>query len=162
MPETGDRKQSALELAYRYLNRRERTKHEVRRHLVRQNLDEQAISGAIETLEEQGYLDDARFVRLFAADKRELHQWGTERIARALRARGISFELTSELLGREPRELELRRACELLVQRFPAPPRTRRERDRALGLMLRKGYGCELALDALVAHAHGELRSQLQ
>jgi regulatory protein len=162
MPETGDRNQSALELAYRYLNRRERTRHEVRRHLVRQNLDERSVSGAIETLEEQGYLDDARFVKLFATDKRELHQWGTERIARALRARGISSELTSDFLGHEPRELELRRACELLLQRFPAPPRTRRERDRALGLMLRKGYGCELALDALAAHAHGELRAQLQ
>ena len=162
MPESGDRNESALELAYRYLNRRERTKHEVRRHLVRQSLDEQAIESAVETLEEQGYLNDARFVKLFAADKRELHQWGTERIARALRARGISSELIGELLGHEPRESELRRACELLIARFPAPPCTRRERDRALGLMLRKGYACELALDALAAHAHGEFPAQVQ
>ncbi len=39
---------------------------------------------------EQGYLDDARFARMFVADKRELEQWGRERIRRGLLARGSS------------------------------------------------------------------------
>jgi hypothetical protein len=34
------------------------------------------------------------------------------------------------------------------------PPRERRERERALGVLLRKGYESELALDALSAYAH--------
>ncbi len=32
------------------------------------------------------------------------------------------------------------------------PPRERRDRDRALGMLIRKGYDSELALDALAAH----------
>jgi regulatory protein len=41
----------------------------------------------------------------------------------------------------------------LLARRFPAPPQTPRERDRALGVLVRKGYGLELAHDAVRRHA---------
>jgi hypothetical protein len=35
-------------------------------------------------------------------------------------------------------------------------PADRRERERALGVLLRKGYESELALDALHAYARGD------
>ena len=41
-------------------------------------------------------------------------------------------------------------------RRFPDPPEDRRDRNRALGMLLRKGYESELALDALAAHARGD------
>ena len=63
--------------------------------------------------------------------------------------------LIDETLAAESTESELDRALELLRRRFPAPPRDRRERNRALGVMLRKGYDSELALDALAAYAAG-------
>ena len=40
----------------------------------------------------------------------------------------------------------------MLSRRFPKPPRDRRGRDRALGVLLRKGYDIDLALDALARH----------
>ena len=51
---------------------------------------------------------------------------------------------------------ELARALELLGRRFPEPPRERRDRDRALGMLLRKGYEHELAVDAVNAHARAQ------
>jgi regulatory protein len=148
-----DRIQRALELAYSYLNRRERTETEVRRRLEQRGVEASVIAAAIRTLLDQGYLDDARFAALFAQDKRELEYWGADRIRRTLRQRGIDRELIDETLGAESEESELDRALDLLRRRFPSPPRDRRERDRALGVMLRKGYESELALDALAAHA---------
>ena len=148
----------ALELAYRYLNRRERTVCELRRHLLAQEVDERSAMAAIDELTRQGYLDDARFARLFAQDKRELEQWGSERIRRALLLRGIARELVDEALGLDGEDgcagTELERAGALLRRRFPTPPQSRRDRDRALGLLVRKGYEPELALDALAAYAH--------
>jgi SOS response regulatory protein OraA/RecX len=44
---------------------------------------------------------------------------------------------------------ELLRAVGVLVRRFGRAPVDRRERERALGVLLRKGYDSELALDAL-------------
>ena len=41
-------------------------------------------------------------------------------------------------------DAELERALALLRRRFPSPPRERRDRDRALAVLLRKGYDTEL------------------
>jgi regulatory protein len=144
--------QHALGIALKYLDRRDRTVHEVRLQLERASIDERVADQVVDTLLEQKLLDDARFARLFAEDKSELEQWGSERIERGLHSRGVDPELVREALAGIPDEGELSRALSLLRRRFPAAPRNRRDRDRALGVLLRKGYDSELALDALAAH----------
>lgn len=148
--------QHALGIALKYLNRRDRTVHEVRLRLERASVDDSIAAEVIESLIEQNFLDDSRYARLFAEDKRELEHWGGERIERGLLTRGIDRELVVEVLAGLPDgESELDRALSLLRRRFPAAPQNRRDRDRALGVLLRKGYDSELALDALAAHSRG-------
>jgi regulatory protein len=160
------RSQRALELAYRYLGRRERTVCELRRYLLGRDIDEASVSAAITELVEQGAIDDGRFARLFVEDKRELERWGSERIKRALLVRGIDPELIDAALGRAEanagEESELDRALALLRQRFPVPPQGRTERERALGLLLRKGYDTDLALEALYAAGRDQHRRDQQ
>lgn len=145
----------ALELACAYLNRRERTVAELRRHLESRGCEDGAIEHAIETLKCDGLLDDARYARMFAQDKRTLEQWGSERIARVLRERGIDRELIGQALSgsEDHADGEIGRALELLRRRFPHGPQTHRDRDRAFGVLLRKGYDSELASDALTQFA---------
>jgi len=64
----------ALELAYRYLNRRDRTVAEVRKHLINREIEPGEAEAAIERLLENHVLDDARFARMFVDDKRTLEQ----------------------------------------------------------------------------------------
>jgi regulatory protein len=156
------RLERALGVAYGYLNRRDRTEAEVRRRLEREDLDAAIVDEAIAALSEQGILDDARYARLFTQDKRELERWGSERIRRTLLDRGIERELIEQTLREGLPESELDGALALLRRRFAVAPRDRRERDRALGVMLRKGYDPELALDALAVYARdaGELHSR--
>lgn len=144
-------------VAFGYLSRRERTVAQTRRYLLAKSVERNAVEDVIEELAGQGYLDDARYARVFAQDKRELEQWGSDRIRRVLLERGIDRDLVDETLARDQHADgngdggggELARAVALLRRRFPAPPRDRRERERALGVLLRKGYDPELALDAL-------------
>ena len=143
----------ALALAYRYLGRRERTERELREHLQAKGIADAIAADAVSELSELGYVDDARYARLFAEDKRGLEGWGSERIARALRERGLERELIESAVGGQDREEELEQALELLRRRCPEPPVERRERDRALGILLRKGYESELALEAMQLHA---------
>lgn len=145
--------QRALELAYRYLNRRERTLAEMRRHLVARGCRPEEAQAALEQLQAEGFLDDARYARMFAEDKRTLEQWGSERIERALLQRGIDADLAAEAVAEDDGGGDLQRALALLGQRVQSPPRDRRGRDRALGILLRKGYEPDLALDALAAYA---------
>jgi regulatory protein len=124
----------------------------MRAHLARGGADPGDVEGAISTLVEQGYLDDARFVRLFVQDKRELEGWGSDRIRQALLARGAETDLVEDALAEPGTDGDIDRALAVLRQRFPSLTGERRERERALGVLLRKGYDADLALDAIAIH----------
>jgi regulatory protein len=146
-----DRLHRALDLAYRYLGRRDRTVLEVRRHLEGKRVEPSAIDAALRELCETGYLDDARYARRFTEDRRELDDWGADRIARRLHAAGVSAEdVAAALADRGPGD-EVEAAVELLRRRLSTPPETDRERERALGILARKGYDLDVAYDAVRA-----------
>ena len=73
---------------------------EVRARLERAEVRAEEIDEVIAELLEFGYLDDARYARVFTQDKRALEAWGNERIARSLRERGIERELIEAALDR--------------------------------------------------------------
>jgi len=131
--------------------------------LTGHGVDTEVADAVVEELIEQGALDDERFARVFVQDKRALEQWGAERIKRGLAARGIDRELADAAIAERSDDDggdgddERDRALALLHHRFPVPPRERRDRERALGVLLRKGYEYELALEALERHCsvHG-------
>ena len=141
----------ALDLAYRYLGRRDRTVAEMRRYLEGKRVDLAAIAAAIAQLRDQGYLDDARYAQRFAQDRRELDGWGSERIERRLLTAGVDPDLVESALAQRTSGDELAAAVALLRRRFPTPPSDDRERTRALGVLLRKGYEGELAHEAIRA-----------
>ncbi len=144
----------ALAVAYRYLNARERTRAEMRTHLQRKGIDPRDVERSIHALVDQGHLDDHRFARLLVQDKRELDEWGADRIRRTLLGRGVDRDVVEAALAEhEPDEDgEIDRARAVLRRRFPSPAGDRRERERALGVLLRKGYETDLALEAISAH----------
>lgn len=149
------RLQDALDLSYRHLGHRERTVAELRRHLERKRIEPATIDAAVAELEAQGYLDDASFARRFAEDRRALDGWGSERIERRLLAAGVAPELTAAVLAAHDGGQELDAALTLLRRRLREPPADDRGRERALGLLVRRGYELELAYDAVRAFERG-------
>jgi regulatory protein len=147
------RLQHARDVAWKALNRRERTVAELGRLLAAKRVEPSAIEVVLAELREQGYLDDASYAQRFADDRRRLDAWGAERIQRKLLSLGIAGELVAAAVGEQDHAEEMEAALELLARRFPDPPSTSRERDRALGVLVRKGYELELAHDALRRHA---------
>jgi regulatory protein len=148
------RLQRALELGYRHLGKRDRTEAEVRRHLTAKDLDAASIDSAIVALVRQGYIDDARYARVFAEDRRALDDWAAQRIERRLMELGVVPELVRDALSHGDSKGELDAAVALLRRRWREIPATDRERERALGLLVRKGYDLELAHDAVRAFSN--------
>ena len=147
------RLQHGRDVAWRALNRRDHTVAEVARLLARKRAEPAVIEAVVGELCEQGYLDDARFARRFAEDRRELDGWGAERIERRLSTLGVEPELIAAAVGERDHAEELEAALALLRRRFPQPPATPRDCERALGVLVRKGYELELAHDAIRRHA---------
>jgi regulatory protein len=147
------RLQHARDIAWQALNRRDRTVAEVARTLAAKRVEPAAIETVVAELCEQGYLDDARYARRFAEDRRRLDDWGAERIERRLHALGVEAGLIAAAVAEQDPGGELEAAVALLRRRFPEPPDTPQDCHRALGVLLRKGYELELAHEAICAHA---------
>ena len=143
--------QVALDHGFSYLGHRDRTEAEVRRHLERKGVEPTVADAAIAELERLNYLDDGRFAQRFAEDRRRLDAWGAERIERRLLALGVASDLAAGAAAAGEEHDELGAAITLLRTRIRRPPESDRERDRALGLLARRGYELELAYDAVRA-----------
>ena len=114
-----------------------------------------AIDAALAIVTEQGYVDDARYARLLAEDRRNLDGWGVDRIRERLRAAGIEPELIEQTLAGHDAESELAAARELLTRRCGGPLSDNRARQRAFGILIRAGYDSDVAYDAIRAAAGG-------
>lgn len=132
--------EQALGRAYGYLGRRDRTIAEVRAHLTRGTPDADVVELAIVVLIEQGYLDDERYARRFAEDRRRLDGWGSERIHRRLQELGIERELVLGASRAEDEASELEAAREFLRRRTRDTPTDDRAQRRGMEMLVRRGY----------------------
>jgi regulatory protein len=139
----------ALDLAFRWLGHRDRTVAEMRRHLERKRVGPATIEAVVGELSAQGYLDDAGYARRFAEDRRRLDGWGADRIERRLRALGVADDVVADALGDRAAGDELGAAVDVLRARVRVPPGDDRGRERALGVLARRGYDLDLAYEAV-------------
>src|SRR4051795_7884391 len=152
-PPDADPVERARALAWRSLNRRDRTVDEVGGLLLGKRVEPAGAEEVVTELIELGSLDDARYAERFAEDRRRLDGWGSARIARRLGELGVDREVIEAAVAAQDPGDERAAALELLRRLCPVPPATRPERDRALGMLMRRGYAPELALDAVRRHA---------
>src|SRR5215217_8085808 len=152
LADPAERIERARALAWRALNRRDRTELELRGILAEKRVAPEEAGVVVGELLEGGFIDDAAFARRFADDRRRLDAWGAERIERRLRALGVGAGHVAAALDQDEHD-ELGAALALLHRRVPSVPSTPREVDRALGMLVRKGYELELARDALRRYA---------
>lgn len=143
----------AFEAALGSIGRRERTTEEIINWLAERDYGPEEIEAAVGRLIEEGLLDDERFAELFAQDKRELTGWGPERIALALAERGIARHQIDAVCA-EGHDSQVERAAAQLVERGGVSADDR-WRERSLGFLTRRGYGYEVAHDAIRAVGDG-------
>jgi regulatory protein len=124
----------------------------MRAHLTRREIEPGVVEEVVAELLDLGYLDDARFARRFAEDRRALDGWGAERIERRLRDLGVGAEDMAAAFEDHDAEDEARAAAEYLARRQRAPFADLRERQRALAALVRRGFELEVAHEAIRRH----------
>lgn len=111
--------------------------------------DEAEVERVIGFLTENLALDDRAFASAFAQDKRELSGWGQSRIRETLIRRGVDRQLAEEALATGPEsESEVDRAVRVLTEKG-TDLASNRGRQRALGLLARRGYDADEAYAAI-------------
>lgn len=143
--------QEALERAFRFIAKRERTVAQVSARLERDDIPAAIISEVVAQMVGDGYLSDQRFAALYAEDRRAIDGWGNERIITNLREAGISAAIIESVVGSRDHADQVGDAIRVLDQRIGVKPSDERERERALGMLARRGYSLEIAYDAVRA-----------
>jgi regulatory protein len=138
----------AFERALEALGRKERTEAELAAWLDARGFEADEVEAVIGRLIEADALDDARFARRYAEDKRELRGWGPERIRGALEARGVGAAEIDAALAVDDHSRQVERAVALLRRRSDSLDEEA-GRARALAYLTRRGYDYELAYDAV-------------
>ncbi|HEX2701992.1 MAG TPA: RecX family transcriptional regulator [Solirubrobacteraceae bacterium] len=142
----------ALARCYSHLARREHSAAELRDRLERARIDAKTAEQALAIVIEQGYVNDERYARLLAEDRRNIDGWGVARIRDRMQRAGLDRGLIESTLSSFDEASECLAATDLLRRRFPMPPQNARERQRAFALLVRQGFGYEVAYDALRRH----------
>lgn len=75
--------------AMTYLSRAEHCRHQLEQKLLKKNHDRNAVSAALDYLEEKGLLDDMRFAGAWLRTRSIDHHEGRNRLAAELSARGV-------------------------------------------------------------------------
>lgn len=147
--------QQALDIAYKYVSQRERTERQLRDKLAAKDCAPAAINAAVKELRRYGFVDDARYAKLFAEDKRRLQGWGERRIRMQLVRDGIARDVIDGLFADDeaalaaPSELDV--ALDLLARKRPdlTDPKVK---ARMAGMLARRGIASATVYSALRQH----------
>jgi|GEM_PF-871859 len=143
--------------ARRLLAVRPRTEEELRRALLRGDVEAPVVEDVLDELRHEGAVDDEAWARTFAEEKRRTRQYAPARIEAELLRRGIEREL-ARTAAREPYEDALDaegvlfdEACGLLQRRSSRYEglESAVAGRRMAGLLNRAGYPASTAIDAV-------------
>ncbi|MEH3054669.1 MAG: regulatory protein RecX [Patulibacter minatonensis] len=150
--------QRAIDLAFKFVAKRERTTKQLRDHLAGKDCEPAEIEGALAELRRHGFIDDARYAKIYAEDKRRLQGWGARRIRLELGRAGIDREVLDALFADDEAELqapsELEAALEILRRKRPdlTDPKVK---QRMAGMLARRGIASGTVFAALREYERG-------
>jgi regulatory protein len=134
-------------IAVDLLSRRAWTRAELTRRLRRRGATPEVAADVVADLAARGYLDDAAFARLWV-ETRSARGYGSARLRRELRARGVAAPLIEAAIGELGTSGGLARARAVAERRLPALRRLEpaRAAARLRDHLLRRGYTAGVAM----------------
>ena len=124
-----------------FLSRREHSRVELQRKLMRYSDDSSEIESLLDQLEREKWLSDERFAQSLL--NRRAHKLGSRRIAQELRQNGIDADSVTELLESLSGS-EYERAYEVWERKFGAAPLDQKEYARQCRFILSRGFSSDI------------------
>ena len=142
--------QSAKQIAFSRLDRRECSSQDIYRHLIKKGVSSEIASAIVSELMASNLIDDLRFTRMLARQQ-AANGKGPNVIRQKLREKGIQIELAKvrEITEEVTQIKELDAAKAILERRYPTAALDRRESVRAYQALLRRGFSYSVVQQAL-------------
>lgn len=161
-------RKAGMARALRFLSRRERTEHEVRKDLEAEGIDNPAsMDYIVETLKGRGLLDDRRFASELIGYRLRRSPAGPALLRRKLSVAGVSAEVTDELLSDAfPPGEEERIASKVALERLTrtAAGASRSDREKAArrigGFLARRGFAAGVVGGICAGILRGEITGE--
>lgn len=132
---------------FRFCAYQERCRQEVRKKMRELGADPTEYDLLLDYLEEENFLNEARFASAFAGGKFRVKRWGKQKIRNELRKRNIDQKLIERALDREiPYEDYLNSLAYLIDKRIHIPRQQLPvdERQKLFRFLQQKGYEWEV------------------
>lgn len=132
--------------AERFCAYQERSRHEVEKKLRELKAKPDEISKIIASLEEDGYINDERYAKLFASGKFRIKKWGKNKIRAELRMKKMSDGFISTALDAIDDE-EYLKTIQQLINKKSREVRVQNSKEKTrkiLMFLLSRGFESEL------------------
>lgn len=126
----------AFSKASDYLGTRLHTKFELRTKLSKKGYSKEAIRGAINRLENYGYIDDKAFAMTFVNSNAKLSK---KMLENKLLSKGVSKEIVSKVLAGLSAEYQYQ-SCQVAAQKYLKGKNMQEAREKLYAHLVRKGY----------------------
>ena len=144
-----DPKTKARNYVYMLLSKKSYTKKEIIDRLKRKLYEEDVIAAVVKEFEEEGWLNDRRYARAFAADSKTFNRAGKRLVRMKLMRKGVDSEIIESAVekayeGVDEYEMALELASKRMrsLQRLEKPAAAR----RLQGYLARKGYNIDVII----------------
>jgi len=141
----------ALDRAVAFLASRARSRREIEQRLLQSGYRPCTVEMVLYKLEKENLLDDADFARQWV-EARSARKMGKTRIAMELRRKGVSAEEAEAALESIDEEDQLSGAIALVekaIARIKPGEDPRKTASRLTAMLARRGYGWEIAREAI-------------
>jgi regulatory protein len=141
-----------LNKIFAYCAYQERCRKEIQQKLQNLGAFYDEIEDILTYLEEEGFLNEARFAKAFAGGKFRVKSWGRLKIRNELRKKGIADSLIEDALRAEISEDDYQEALLRLISKKQASggsPPTMTEKKKIIRHLQQKGYEWEAIYAAL-------------
>ena len=134
-----------------YLTKKRHTRKELEKKLVERLIPEDIIENTLNTLEEEGQINDAEYAALFVDSKRTYDKLGSQAIRYKLMNKGIPSDIIDEALSVLDED-NLRETALLLVRKkLPYIQKLEKQKqiNRLVGMLAYKGYNAGVAFSVV-------------
>lgn len=131
-----------------YCSYQERCISEVEQKLKSFSVQSEKIPGIINQLQKEGFLDEERFVKVFAGSKFRHNKWGRNKIEFEMRIRGIPVLIVQEGMNEIDEAEYLQVLKELMIHKYNEI-KTKKNgniREKIINFAYGKGYEMEFIL----------------